>query len=134
MRYFLTLFLLILTSCATSKYPHNYFTDCEKKFSEFNDLSACALKEINKDCKDNSVCKIDDNRFVNIIKRLNLMVNNKEISENEAMFRYLNLIDYEESKYKSSDVMRYRNYNYSPNDFYIRGIPNCYFSRYGFCY
>ena len=50
------------------------------------------------------------------------MVNNDEISDNEAMFRYLNLIDLEISKNK--DFMRGHYPGYI-NDYYTRRIlPN----------
>ena len=92
------------------------------------------MKEINEDCLGNSVCKLEESRFVNIIKRLQVMVNNDEISENEAMFRYFNLIDYEESKFKLSGNMHPSNFYKNSNNSYIRGIPSCYFSRNEFCY
>ena len=57
-----------------------------------------------------------------------------EISENEAMFRYFNIIDYEESKFKLSGNMHPSNFYKNSNNFYIRGIPSCYFSRNEFCY
>ena len=44
MQKFLILSLLIITSCASGKYPHSFFADCEKKFSEFEDMSK-SLKE-----------------------------------------------------------------------------------------
>ena len=134
MKLFLTLTIFLLTSCSAVKYPHNYFTDCEQKFTEFIALSECAIKEINEDCQGNSICKTEESRFVNIIKRLRVMVNNKEISENEAMFRYLNLVDYEESKFKISGSMHLPSFYNNSKNFYIRGIPSCYFSRNGFCY
>ncbi len=74
-----------MTSCSAIKYPHNYFADCEQKFTEFNALSECGIKEINEYCQGNSVCKIGESRFVNTIKILRVMVNNEQISENEAM-------------------------------------------------
>ena len=134
MNLFLTFIIFFLTSCSAIKYPHNYFADCEKNFTEFSALSECAMKEINEDCLGNSVCKLEESRFVNIIKRLQVMVNNEEISENEAMFRYFNLIDYEESKFKLSGNMHPSNFYKNSNNFYIRGIPSCYFSRNEFCY
>ena len=45
MKYFLIFSLLFITSCVKSKYSYSYFVDCEKKFSEFTDLSSCALKD-----------------------------------------------------------------------------------------
>ena len=134
MNLFLTFIIFFLTSCSAIKYPHNYFADCVKNFTEFSALSECAMKEINEDCLGNSVCKLEESRFVNIIKRLQVMVNNDEISENEAMFRYFNLIDYEESKFKLSGNMHPSNFYKNSNNFYIRGIPSCYFSRNEFCY
>ena len=95
MRFFLTFCLLVLTSCASSKFPHSYFVDCEKKFTDFTNLSTCAIKEIERDCKDLSNCSNKNSRFVNIMERLKSMVDGNEITENEAMFRYLNIIESE---------------------------------------
>ena len=134
MQKFLILSLLIITSCASGKYPHSFFADCEKKFSEFTNLSSCALKEIQEDCDNNSNCQKENSRFVDIIKRLQIMVQNNEISDNEAMFRYYNLIDFEESKFKKVRNMGFSNYHYYWNDFNVRGNPPCYFSRTSFCY
>ncbi len=134
MRYFLIFSILILNSCTLSKYPHSYFANCEDKFEDFTNLSSCGLKEIKKDCEDNFNCKNENSRFVNIIKRLQIMVDNKEISDNEAMFRYFNLMDFEESKFQSLKNMALTNYHYYPHSYYVRGIPSCYFSRTGFCY
>ena len=134
MQKFLILSLLIITSCASGKYPHSFFADCEKKFSEFTNLSSCALKEIQEDCDNNSNCQKENSRFVDIIKRLQIMVDNNEISDNEAMFRYYNLIDFEESKVKKIKNIDFSNYHYYPNNYYVRGMSSCYFSRNGFCY
>ncbi len=134
MKYFLIFNLLVMTSCSYSKNPHSYFADCEKKFSEFNNLSSCALKEIEEDCYNDSKCRNENSRFVDIIKRLQIMVDNNEISDNEAMFRYYNLIDFEESKFKKVRNMGFSNYHYYWNDFNVRGNPPCYFSRTSFCY
>ncbi len=134
MKFFILVFFFLLNSCTSIKYPYNYFADCEEKFSQFSNLSSCALREIKKDCKDNLNCKNENNRFVDIMKRLQIMVDNKEISENEAMFRYLNLIDLEESKSKAGKIRDYTNYHYHFNDFYSRRTPACYFSRTSFCY
>ena len=57
------------------------------------------MNEINKSCVDESSCQYKSQRFVEIIERLKVMVDNQEITENEAMFRYLNLIEIEESKH-----------------------------------
>ena len=126
--------LFFLTSCATNKYPHSYFSECEKKFSKFTNLSSCAIKEIQEDCENNSNCRNENNRFVDIMKRLATMVSKDEISDNEAMFRYLNLMDLEESKYKSPRNLDFTNYHYFPGISYIRGIPSCYYSSTSFCY
>ena len=134
MNYFLVALLLLLSSCASGKYPHSYFVSCEEKFNEFTSLSSCALNDIREDCEDKQVCKNENSRFVNIIKRLQLMVDKEEISENEAMFRYLNLIEYEESKFKLSKNNKFRYYHYYPNNSYLTDIPNCYYSETRYCY
>ena len=134
MKYFLFFSLFVITSCVSSKYSYNYFVDCEKKFSEFYDLSSCALKEIQKECKNTTNCRNENTRFVEVMKRLQIMVQNNEISDNEAMFRYYNLIDYEESKFKIKGNMDFSNYQYYPYSYYFRDMTSCYFSRTGFCY
>tara|TARA_Y100000766_G_C18533278_1_gene424680 strand:- start:141 stop:545 length:405 start_codon:yes stop_codon:yes gene_type:complete len=134
MKFFLVITLLVLTSCVSNKFPHNYFVDCEKKFTNFTNLSSCAIKDIQKDCEDISNCANEKSRFVDIMKRLQIMVNDKEISENEAMFRYLNLIDSEESRFNARKNFYPSPYQHYSNDFYLRGIPACYFSRTSFCY
>mgnify|MGYP001170785441 FL=1 len=134
MKFFLIFFLLVLTSCASSKFSHSYFVDCEKKSTNFSNLSKCAIKEIERDCKELSNCSNKNSRFVNIMKRLKIMVDSNEITENEAMFRYLNIIDSEELKHNATNKMYFSHYQHYYNDFYMRGIPSCYFSRSGFCY
>ena len=134
MKYFLIFSLLFITSCATSKYSYSYFVDCEKKFSEFTNLSSCALKKIQKDCNDNINCRNENTRFVDATKRLQIMVQNNEISDNEAMFRYYNLIDYEESKFEIRRNFDFSNYHYHPHSYYFQGMTFCNFSRTGFCY
>ena len=134
MKHFLIFSLFIITSCASSKYSYNYFVDCEKKFSEFTGLSSCALKKIQKDCNDNINCRNGNTRFVDAIKRLQIMVQNNEISDNEAMFRYYNLIDYEESKFEIRRNFDFSNYHYHPHSYYFQGMTSCNFSRTGFCY
>ena len=134
MKLFLIFFLLVLTSCASSKLSHSYFVDCEKKSTNFSNLSTCAIKEIEKDCKELSNCSNENSRFVNIMKRLKIMVDSNEITENEAMFRYLNIIDSEELRHNATKKMYFSHYQHYSNDFYMRGIPSCYFSRSGFCY
>ena len=134
MKHFLIFSLLFITSCASSKYSYSYFVDCEKKFSEFTNLSSCALKKIQNECSNNTNCRNENTRFVDAMKRLQIMVKNNEISDNEAMFRYYNIIDLEESKFNTMRNMDFSSYHYYPNNYYVRGIPSCYFSRTGFCY
>ena len=134
MKFVLISSLFIITSCASSKYSYNYFVDCEKKFSEFTNLSSCALEQIQNDCNNNINCRNENTRFVDAIKRLQIMVQNNEISDNEAMFRYYNLIDYEESKFEIRKNMDFSNYHYYPRSYYIQGMTTCDFSRTGFCY
>ena len=85
MKHFLIFSLFIITSCASSKYSYSYFVDCEKKFSEFTNLSSCALKNIQKDCNDNINCRNGNTRFVDAIKRLQIMVQKNEISDNTKL-------------------------------------------------
>ena len=134
MKYFLIFSLFIITSCASIKNPYSYFVDCERKFTEFANLSSCALKNIQKDCNSNTTCRNEKTRFVDAIKRLQIMVETNEISDNEAMFRYYNLIDYEESKFKTRRNMDFSNYHYFPHSYYYQGMNSCYFSRTSFCY
>ena len=68
------------------------------------------------------------------MKRLQIMVDSNEISENEAMFRYFNLMDLEDLKFKAAKNMDPMNYRYNPYNFYVRGMSSCYFSRNGICY
>ena len=135
MRFFALLLIFLSSSCVSHKYTHDYFLDCEKKFSEFNNLTSCALDEINKSCVDETSCHYKSSRFVEIIERLKMMVDNQEITENEAMFRYLNLIEIEESKHNftnntnHSHVYPLLNYD----TIYSRGMMPFYFSN-GFFY
>ena len=105
-----------------------------KKFSEFTDLSSCALKKIQKECSNNTNCRNENTRFVDVMKRLQTMVEKNEISDNEAMFRYYNLIDSEESRFNARKNLYFSPYQHYSNDFYLRGVPACYFSRTSFCY
>lgn len=123
MRIFILPLVIIISSCAPIKYSHDYFLDCEEKHNEFTRLSSCALEDIRKDCENKPECKLKNKRFVKIIERLKLMVNNDEISDNEAMFRYLNLIDFEISKNK--DFMR-GHYPRYIDDYYARRILSNY--------
>ena len=133
MKYFLIFSLFILNSCASFKNTHSYFSDCERKFNEFSKLSSCALKEIQNNCENNSNCPEENNRFVDIMKRLQIMVDNNEISNNEAMFRYFNLMDLEETKLKIRN-MDFPSYDYYPNNYYFRGIFLAIFRVPVFCY
>ena len=119
MHILMLLLVVMISSCTPMKYSHNYFLDCEDKHNDFKNLSSCAFEEIKKDCKDKSDCKLKSKRFVKVIERLQLMVSNKEISDNEAMFRYLNLIDIEISKNKD---LRYGYYPEYYNDYYSRAM------------
>ena len=134
MKLLILLLIPIVSSCTKIKGSHDYFLSCEEKFSDFKRLSSCALKEIAKDCNDRQDCNLQNERFVKIIKKLELMVNNNEISDNEAMFRYLNLIELEESKFQYTNNKNF-NYGYYPsyNDFYVRGMLPFYF-RNGYFY
>tara|TARA_B100000123_G_C25398834_1_gene283425 strand:- start:85 stop:489 length:405 start_codon:yes stop_codon:yes gene_type:complete len=134
MKYFLIFCFLILTSCASSKSPYNYFAECEEESIDFTKLSSCAFKEMQADCKSNKNCRNENKRFTNIMKRLQIMVDSNEISENEAMFRYFNLMDLEDLKFKAAKNMDPMNYRYNPYNFYVRGMSSCYFSRNGICY
>ena len=62
------------------------------------------------------------------------MVQNNEISDNEAMFRYYNLIDYEESKSEIRRNMDFLKYHYYPHSYYLQRMTSCNFSRTGLCY
>ena len=134
MKLIIPFIIFVTSSCATHKYSHNYFLNCEKEFNEFNELTSCALKRIRQDCKNESDCQFENKRFVEIIKKLKIMVENDEISENEAMFRYLNLIEVEETKFQYTNRKNF-NYGYYPNynDFYLRGMLPFYF-RHGYFY
>ena len=76
------------------------------KFSEFKNLFKCELKAIQKDCNKKSNCQKENTRFVHAIKRLRIMLENNEMSNNEAMFRYYNLTDYGEYR------IQYKNYGF----------------------
>ena len=112
----LTLVLAILiVSCSTNKLSYEYFSDCEDLHNTFSAISKCGLNKVNESCINENDCNLSKDRFVNIIEQLNLMVTKKEISEDEAFFRYLNIINsFENDKQKMSDKMNtFRNdYNY----------------------
>ncbi len=111
------LLVIMISSCAPMKYSHDYFLNCEDKHNDFKSLYSCAFEEIKKDCEDKPDCKLKSKRFVKVIERLRLMVDNEEISDNEAMFRYLNLIDVEVSK---NNNLKYSYYPEYYNDYYSR--------------
>ncbi len=119
MQIFILLLAITISSCTPIKYSHDYFLRCEDKYNDFTSLASCALGDIMKDCENKPDCKIKNKRFVKIIERLKLMVINKEISDNEAMFRYMNLIDIETSKNKDFIRGYYSEYI---NNYYTRPI------------
>ena len=112
----LTLVLAILiVSCSTNKLSYEYFSDCEDLHNTFSAISKCGLNKVNESCINENDCNLSKDRFVNIIEQLNLMVTKKEISEDEAFFRYLNIINsFENDKQKMLNKMNtFRNdYNY----------------------
>ena len=112
----LTLVLAILiVSCSTNKLSYEYFSDCEDLHNTFSAISKCGLNKVNESCINENDCNLSKDRFVNIIEQLNLMVTKKQISEDEAFFRYLNIINsFENDKQKISNKMNtFRNdYNY----------------------
>ena len=93
------------------------------------------MNEISRSCVDESSCQHKSQRFVDIIERLKMMVDNQEITENEAMFRYLNLIEIEESKHNFTNNTNYSHVypllNY--DTIYSRAMMPFYFSN-GFFY
>ena len=90
----LVLYLSIfVVSCSTNKLSHEFFSECEDSHDSFSKISSCGLTKVDKVCLNSNDCYLFNDRFVNIIEQLNLMVINKEISENEALFRYLNIIN-----------------------------------------
>ena len=117
MHVLLLLLAVMISSCTPIKYSHNYFLDCEDKHNDFKSLYSCAFEDIKKDCEDKPDCKLKSKRFVKVIERLQMMVSNNEISDNEAMFRYLNLIDLEMSKNKEFKYGYYPKYY---DDYYSR--------------
>ena len=113
----LSTFLLVIfmVSCSANKLSYEYFSECEELHNTFSTISKCGLNKVNESCINENDCNLSKDRFVNIIEQLNLMVTKKEISEDEAFFRYLNIINsFENDKQKMSDKMNtFRNdYNY----------------------
>ena len=108
----LTIFIF---SCSTTKLSHEYFSECEDLHNTFSAISKCGLNKVNESCINTNDCHLSKDRFVNIIEQLNLMVTKKQISEDEAFFRYLNIINsFENDKQKMLNKMNtFRNdYNY----------------------
>ena len=103
----LTLVLAILiVSCSTNKLSYEYFSECEELHNTFSTISKCGLNKFNESCINTNDCHLSKDRFVNIIEQLNLMVTKKEISEDEAFFRYLNIINsFENDKQKMLNKM-----------------------------
>ena len=113
----LSTFILVIfvVSCSTNKLSYEYFSECEELHNTFSTISKCGLNKINESCINANDCHLTKDRFVNIIEQLNLMLTKKEISEDEAFFRYLNIINsFENDKQKMLNKMNtFRNdYNY----------------------
>ena len=113
----LSTFLLVIfmVSCSANKLSYEYFSECEELHNTFSTISKCGLNKVNESCINENDCSLSKDRFVNIIEQLNLMVTKKEISEDEAFFRYLNIINsFENDKQKMLNKMNtFRNdYNY----------------------
>ena len=108
----LTIFIF---SCSTTKLSHEYFSKYEDLHNTFSAISICGLNKFNESCINANDCRLSKDRFVKIIEQLKLMIAKKEISEDEAFFRYLNIINsFENDKQKMSNKMNaFRNdYNY----------------------
>ena len=106
---------ILIVSCSTNKLSHEYFSDCEDLHNTFSAISKCGLNKVNESCMNANDCRLSKDRFVNIVEQLNLMVTEKEISDDEAFFRYLNIINrFENDKQKMSNkINTFRNdYNY----------------------
>ena len=113
----LSTFVLVIfvVSCSTNKHSYEYFSECEEIHNTFSTISKCGLNKVNESCINENDCNLSKDRFVNIIEQLNLMLTKKEISEDEAFFRYLNIINsFENDKQKMLNKMNtFRNdYNY----------------------
>ena len=106
---------IFIVSCSTNKHSYEYFSECEDLHITFSAISKCGLNKVSETCINANDCRLSKDRFVNIIEQLNLMVAKKEVSEDEALFRYLNIINsFENDKQKMSNKMNtFRNdYNY----------------------
>ena len=107
--------VIFIVSCSTNKLSYEYFSECEELHNTFSTISKCGLNKVNESCINENDCNLSKDRFVNIIEQLNLMVTKKQISEDEAFFRYLNIINsFENDKQKMLNKMNtFRNdYNY----------------------
>ena len=107
--------VIFIVSCSTNKLSYEYFSACEELHNTFSTISKCGLNKVNESCINENDCNLSKDRFVNIIEQLNLMVTKKQITEDEAFFRYLNIINsFENDKQKISNKMNtFRNdYNY----------------------
>lgn len=139
MKLFFSNFILafILYSCTTSPQVYENFVSCENQNTEFTKLYECGLEKIKASCQEQMDCKTYDDRFLKKIRQLNKMTQEKEISENEAMFRYLQIIDSLESRrqekfnhsYRGNHNIRYLGYPFS----YSRSFYKCY-DPYNICY
>ena len=109
---FKIILILFSTSCTSSKDSYQYFTNCEKYNDSFNEIVTCGFKNIQTECKKNKECKLLDSRLSKNLNNLNNMVQNNEISENEAMFRYLQIIETTEIKKDLIKKMHFRNFNH----------------------
>ena len=130
-------FLLLITySCTVNKQSYTFFQECEKTNNQFSNLTNCAFDKLKIDCPEKENCHLNESRFIDMIKRLQLMVDKEEISENEAMFRYFNIIDsIESNKYKVRNInQRYSDHTLGPYFFHHRGFSRCFYSNTGFCY
>ena len=107
--------VIFIVSCSTNKLSYEYFSECEELHNTFSTISKCGLNKVNESCINENDCNLSKDRFVNIIEQLNLMVTKKQISEDEAFFRYLNIINsFENDKQKMLNKMNtFRNdFNY----------------------
>ena len=107
--------VIFIVSCSTNKLSYEYFSECEELHNTFSTISKCGLNKVDESCINENDCSLSKDRFVNIIEQLNLMVTKKQISEDEAFFRYLNIINsFENDKQKMLNKMNtFRNdYNY----------------------
>ena len=107
--------VIFIVSCSTNKLSYEYFSECEELHNTFSTISKCGLNKVNESCINENDCNLSKDRFINIIEQLNLMVTKKQISEDEAFFRYLNIINsFENDKQKMLNKMNtFRNdYNY----------------------